>query len=758
MNFKRLIGLTRINYNIISLILAVCCVHLSLFNIVSSLPIAGWDTPGHLYLSYKMQEFLASGTWFGYDPNWFSGTALFVLYPPLTYILINLLHLITFSDDLTFSFNLFIYLQAQFLVITSYWTTKYLLGVKSRKYVMLVLTLILHTNIIYSTHFVGLAGVFYAGFLSNSTGLILFLLLFAQIRKLELKITSSCYLSILLLSLILLNHILTAVFTLIFISIYLTIQANERALKKWLLIIVGALIVTSPYYWIFINNLEFSSSEAIGLHGSFLDPLLVIFPNLNIEHFTQMLNANFSNSFNFFNYKIDLPLIISQFPYYALIALYFGIKGSIIIIKNQKRLTGFLVTIIILFIFLPRNYLIRLSTLSIHYYRFTGLLSFMFIFIIAYGIKESDHFQGYTKKILGGILLAVILLLTVSFQMLYISDPKYQKSNLLLNDYKGYQDLDRVAQYLVEHNLTSGVAIEQSYFFRLEIGSLHAASYLLPLKYKIPIKNGLLAESSYYSSLINPTLGLQTNQMVWGSKELYLFNYYNNPQKKPKLMIEKLKILGVKVLITTDRESFKKINKLFVKTKLLVLNKRIANYRIFTLPETLINSDVKLPQYLFFDSKELTFKMFFRDWFAYDAKINFNLVYDYFNLIKNDPSLLKEFSGLIFSAGSKNTCRESYERLKTIKLMTSKNLKTQLSSNIIFLGKKCFTDPNFKVKWIKANRPEKRIRQITKIAQKIDPNVILNSRLIKSEDTFSLLNSDHSFVETPFFTLRVKGE
>ncbi len=776
-NLKVLIGSTKINYNLISLILALTCVHLSISQIISSEPISGWDTPGHLYLTYKMQEFLGLGTWFGYDSSWFSGTALFVLYPPLTYILINILHLITFSSDLTYSFNLFIYLQAQLLVIIFYWITKYILGVEYRKYVMLVLTLMLHTNIIYSTHFIGLAGLFYAGFLSNCTGLILFLLLFAQIRKLELNIISSSYTSILILSLILLNHIISAIFTLIFISIYLALQGNSRVAKKWFAVIAVASLVASPYYWIFIANLEFSSSEAIGLHGSFPDPLLVLFPNLNIEHFVNMFNAEFSDTFSFFNYKIELPLIISQFPYYALIAFYFGIKGSLLIVKSQKKLLGFLFTITILFIFLPRAYLTNLTSLTIHYYRFTGLLSFMFIFIIASGIKHSDYTHSNLKKILGGIFLALILLLTTSYQMLFISDSRHQEFKLHLSDYQGYQNLDKVAKYLKENNLTAGVAIEQSYNFLLQVGSLHAVSYLFPHKYKIPIKTGLLAESAYYSSLINPTLGLQTNHMVWGSKELYLFNYFNNPKKNPNLFIEKLRLLGVKVLITTDRDSFKKIKTLTLQNRFLVLNKKIANYAIFVLPELSLKKTNSIkPRYLFFDSKELAFKMFFRDWFAYDSTINFNLVYDYFNLTQKDPSLLSQFSGLVFSAENTNSCLKNYEKLKSLqgdlneKLIPLIDQQNQQQENpaiqkhkrdfydldIIFLGKKCFKDPNWKVKWIKTNNPEERMAKLTKLVQKNKLKILVNNRLINTEDTFSPLNGNNSFIQTPFFTLKVR--
>ena len=763
-----------INYNILSLFLCLFCVHCSLSEILTSEPISGWDTPGHLYLTYKMQEFLSQGTWYGYDPNWFSGTPLFVLYPPLSYILINLLHILIFSSDLTFSFNFFIYLAAQALVVTFYWSTKYILGIKYRKYVMITLLLFLHTNIVYATHTVGLAALYFAGFIANWVGIILMLVLFVQIRKFELKIKTSLILPVFILLLSLLNHVLSSIFTIFFITLYLTIRGKQKIFIKWICIVLFSFILASPYYYIFIQNLEFSSSSQIGLHGKITDPLLIIFPNLNVEHLERLFALGFANEFKLFGYKFKLPIIISQFPYYAMFAFYFSFRAFIIIFNKKRKHLAYLSTLIILFIFLPRNYLTYLIDLPLHFYRFTGMIAFLFIFIIALGFSSVEAINSKIKKIVLNCVLFIVVLLTIGFQMNFFPDAKIQEYKYRLIDYKEYKNLVKTAQYLKSKNLKDGILFEHNYGQIYSLGSLHAQSYLLPKEFDISIKTGLLAESSYFSSFINPIFSLQSNHMAWGNVELY--NYGLDAIKNnPKLYVQKLKFLGVKFVITSSESSHANLMRNFHKKGFLILVKKIGIFSIFKIPsESKKDYLFEYSPFLLFDSSQIKYKVFFKDWMVYNRNRRFNIAYDYQNLIKDYPNLINQFSGTLFVALNKTSCLEKYEKLKNlnykmrpnnsfnskkqkfINLSKNRNIRNiNISSNIIFIGKKCFEDENFQINWVRTKSAKRRFNIISKIVKKIELKKISSTKLNNTFETYSTLNNYNSFIVAPFFRLKL---
>lgn len=97
--------------------------------LLSTQPLAGWDTPGHRYLVGRAVHYIKSGELSGYNWEWYCGYPEFSLYPIGAYLFLGLLQ-IAFPGDasLDASFNLMLFASALGLFVGTVWCGRKIAG------------------------------------------------------------------------------------------------------------------------------------------------------------------------------------------------------------------------------------------------------------------------------------------------------------------------------------------------------------------------------------------------------------------------------------------------------------------------------------------------------------------------------------------------------------------------------------------------------------------------------------------------------
>jgi len=508
--------------------------------LLSDRVMAGWDLTSHFYLVKNMEDLLKEGRISGYSMSWFSGYPVFNFYAPLMYILIAGAHIVLLGTvSLALVFNVFVFLLPFLFLLSMYITSRIWFGRESG-YMSLILGLIfLSIGKSFGFFGLGISGEIAIGLLANFFAMSLLILLLGVFGKLvDKKSRKMIIVGILLWASIILSHTLTMIFTTAVFTIF-SIFYWKKLWKEILIIFFGGVILTSFWTIPFLLNIGFSAGLAIGVQSATSDPLFILYPGI---------------------YDLIHGPTVQNLPYAILMIS--SVVGLIYLLKKQRLFWPmlFLLTLIVL----PREYLINITNIPIHYYRFIAYIFVINLFIATAGMKYIFDSIKNIKKVLLSVVLNIIawvyVLLSIciacfiNFDML--SGTYQGKYNYFVDEYEYYPKAVEIMEYLKTLEPKGRIAAESSMFSVTNLGTPHFFLDFLPLNYGMNVMPGLLAESSLSSRFFIPALAVITNSMPWGNVSLLGDPSFTS--QSTDSMIERIGLYGVEYLLL-DKSSAEKL-------------------------------------------------------------------------------------------------------------------------------------------------------------------------------------------------------
>jgi hypothetical protein len=409
----------------------------------------GCDTSAHYYLAEKMLEYLQSLRINGYDVNWFGGVPLFIFYNPLPYIVVCLVHLLSFKAlAISTSFNLVLFIiPFLFLVSVRYAADAFFSNRRISLFAFIFAFIFFFIPDNNSANVgIGVYSQYFTGLFTNSFAWPIFIFLMGFIKKLkETNQRKYLFLSILFFSFLILSHILTTIFAVFLFFIYFIMNFKDRVFVKNSIVVSIASLILTSFFWIpFLENIRYAS------------PTDYIFPYINSTIFLLIF---FSSLFSFL-----------------------GIIG---LLKEKKYF--FPVSLLFSSLFLVSGAMSLIVPINIHYYRFWGGIILINIFICAYGLNyliERLHFRG-KSYVLMGITWILIFYMFFSASVFNGTFSLFEKDDYEKESDEVTKSFD-VGRVFIDQLLTHDF-----------IGNRHYYNYYLPMN-NMPVFNGLLIESSLF--------------------------------------------------------------------------------------------------------------------------------------------------------------------------------------------------------------------------------------------------------------------
>lgn len=438
--------------------------------------IIGWDSPAHYYLTEQMLNYLEHFRLSGYNIYSYAGHPMFVFYNPLFYVIVCLIHLLSFKlIPLYLCLNIvlfilpFIYLIAVYYVSNVFFNNK-----KINLYALLFgfLTLFLLGN-----NGLGLASEINVGLFLNTLAWPLMLFLLAALERLRQTNQSKyLWLAIFLAASLILSHIFTALFAAFIIIVYVFLNFKQMW-KPALIIGFGSLILTVFWWLPFLLNLTYTSAESI-FNTNNQDPIFGIFPK----------------------YFLGAFLFV------------FSICGIGKLIEEKKYFfpAVFLFSLIII----PRDILNTIIKIPVHYYRFISGLALINVFISAYGFNFLMNWIKGWKILKQGELfskipwvagLAIYLAcLMVSSSLAYFNIENFQDFRPTSSSYsQDIGEIDNIVNYIKDNQLAGRFLVDTN---SASLLTKHYFDYIFP-KNEIYDMRGLLYESSLSGRFIYSSTG-----------------------------------------------------------------------------------------------------------------------------------------------------------------------------------------------------------------------------------------------------------
>ncbi len=519
---------------------------------------AGWDIPSHFYLVTRMFELMRQEAIQGYDTLWYGGYPLFLLYSPLYYIFAALpAFLLNDRALLEVGFSSLNFLLPFFLLVSLQLFARISFG---REYGWCalsfgILMLCLPGRFAHSA--LGLNAQFQIGFLPNFFALpffVLFLAMIIRCRQSDSLKFAVC--GVLLLTLIILSHQLTALFA--FFALAMALLLCRGGYRIRCVGIGTSSLLLSSWWWLpSLGALNVGSGQIEASAVDFADPLLILFPNLfdsNViaqcltylrRSWAEMEPVSAATWFG----------LLKSVPLSGFLLLLFGGVG---IVAHLRRGDWLLPTILVAgTIVLPRYFLAQLLDLPIHYYRFTQHLFIVNLLLASYGFGlVVNSASSAVARNVSATLMSVALVLGPLVQCdLKVSAPfRDSRSTRFypsLAQYRYSNEAMKMAAHVASLKPRGRVLDESPASNWLRLGTPHYFSSVLPLKYGVAVANGLLVESSPLARLINPIMYAASEHLRWGDQTLWKEAKFRADTFSNQL--KRLRLFSVQFIIATSR-------------------------------------------------------------------------------------------------------------------------------------------------------------------------------------------------------------
>ena len=574
-----------------------------LYPILSDRIVAGWDLTGHFYLLTKMVEFLKSGSFTGYDADWFGGYPVFTFYGPLPYVLLALPHVLSFGViPLNLLFNCFLFFIPFFFLFSIYYTSRVWFGKKVGPIALVFSLFFLLAGKNYAHFGIGLNAEIYLGLFSSIFAISLMVLLLGVFGKQRKKKSNKLILiGGLLLAMIILTHALTTIFTGVLLAV-LFLSDTKKLWKPLILTFLLGLALSSFWLIPFLLNLDLTSAQMIGKLPLSRDPLFNLYPKID-------------EMFSDFNFLMLIP---------GFVLLICSFMGIIKLFKSKNHFWPY--AFVFTLILLPRDYLVNVIDLPLHYYRFVPHIFVLNIFLAAFGLRYI--LKKITSLKQRSRMIAEVSTLFIVFSsvlvMAFLHFDMKEDYNFFFEEYDDYEAATEMLDYINELNPSGRVAVEIMFENQVRLGTPHFFTNFLPLKYDIPVIPGLLAESSLSSELVMPALIQVSDSLAWGNVEL--LNEKEFKKQSTSSMIERLGLYNVQYILL-DKENADNLFKR-LKNDEVSLQKTIGDFYLVELADfkPLIES-TPYPPFLFIDEGGMDFRIFSTQWFKVPELFDYPVIY-----------------------------------------------------------------------------------------------------------------------------------
>lgn len=605
--------------------LAVLALHLAPILSVRG-QLAGWDTPGHQALAEQMLELLREGKLSAYVTSWFAGYPAFVLYPPITSLLLALPA--WFTDGAISIGTAMLVLNAvlPFLFLLSFWwTSRQWFGDAAARWAPLVSLIYLTLPNEIGVTGAGLAGQLRAGLVPHALGTVLytaFLGVLADSRAGVVRVLSGT----LLLAALLLTHLLSAalaLFTLLLWSLWFRWTALWRAL----LMGGGATLLASWWLLPFFAHLSMSAAAPLGLPGWIHDPLQIWLPDLSAERMAALRSVP-RVSLEIANVPLSVPTALVGLPWVSLLVLVGVPVGMYAVAGSDAAFLTLLLTAAALL--LPRDYLPGAWRVPLHGYRFAALLWVPLALLLVRGVPcvlaAVVQRRGVRRLLAAAVLGGIVVIAGARFSLVAggapgesFDDPR--ASWIYRFDtarYPEQHDATSMMLHIAALPAGSRVAIEPAYSLIGRVGSPHLISSQLAATTSLELLPGLVAESSALAPFIIPTLAARSEGVRWGQVPLAYERFF---MRQPMAqMVKRLRALGVEYLLACSRRYVTALEQ--IGNGALEPVQREGEFVLFRLtsPASRIEPLAADPL-LFVHAGGITFREFAQVWFALPAEV-----------------------------------------------------------------------------------------------------------------------------------------
>ncbi|MCB0354767.1 MAG: hypothetical protein KDD64_14625, partial [Bdellovibrionales bacterium] len=241
-------------------------------------------------------------------------------------------------------------------------------------------------------------------------------------------------------------------------------------------------------------------------------------------------------------------------------------------------------TFVLSLIFVPRDFLLNIIPLELHYYRFVCHTMAWWVLVCAIGVVQivdvvSSRLGTFAAN---AVVTALILLGLAEYHYRFtlgVLGPEKQPLGVFLSDFPEYSAAQDVVSYFEREAHAPFVAVESTVDFRFKVGSPHTLSSLLTMA-GVRSTPGILAESSPQSHYLHAPLRKGSELVKWGRWGLSLSRQFAS--NDVSLMLLRLGFMGVTHIVSQSSE----YGALLSDTLGCVEVKAIGPFRIFQLQTT----------------------------------------------------------------------------------------------------------------------------------------------------------------------------
>jgi hypothetical protein len=497
-----------------------------------------WDAFGHFLAAHQMAEYLSAGQLSGYYQEWLGGLSLFQFYPPLYYMVVAGIWLLTgnvFTLEIIFRASL---LLTAWLPALSLWAfTRQLVGRAAGRWALgLSLAFVFYPSV-NSLYGIGSGAVLWSGLVPSVLGLSLAFLWLAALDRHRERPSSLGWLvtSALLGAAVVLTHTLSWLFvSLLFVLWLLGHRLRLKAVRSGLVSAGFSLGLAAFWLVPFLTDLSITSGSVRGQTPATWLNLQVLFP-------------------------LNIPYLEPAAVIIGLLAL----LGTVWLVRERQwpLLSLWLGSIVF---FLARGLVAGLvPDIGLHYHRFLAFVYFLMIVVSSAGLAWIwTSWADGTRRRQGYLLLLVVwlagsYLLTFDFYAKEAGSEDQLRRPIPLSeaDYPLIPEADQLVAALAEVPDVVRIAYEQPMVAAMtQLGTLVHLGVKLPLRNSQAVTGGLFMEAAPEAPFLQTVLKTiePTHSYLWGDERLRLVKSF--VEQPLSLQLARLRTFGISHYITMTRQ------------------------------------------------------------------------------------------------------------------------------------------------------------------------------------------------------------
>lgn len=527
--------------------------------LISSEILPGWDTVGHYTAIRESIHNLTEGRFFSYSFSWFGGAPLVSLYPPLSFIVLAVISLVTGIDTPMFllAFRWFVFFCFAFFPVPFYLFLKEFFDQRTASWgVWLSFWWVFYPKLISSIG-VGAGGALFYGLFGQTLStyfLLWYLIMLHKVLVGPIVRWRNAVGVAVPLALIILSHTVTTIVafvaTVSLMAFHWRKLWNER--HRWyVLCIAGVAGVFLAAFWLvpYVQHLPLTSGERIDAKEFLKSPLFAIFP----FDWTKIVREGFT---------------AIQWGWALFAGLFLmGVREA-----AKSRKAELLALLAIMMALFGAEYLTNLLPGAVlHYYRFYAFTFLLALALGTLGLKKlidavrPRRIARWATFAVGMVCMTHLIAASWNFGVGTLDRVNDRRVSGIPHDLPYYWNFERypsvssgrrIIDILRSDNLPEQVQRilpdMPPVTTMSQLGSMHFVNSLIPLVNEQPVLFGLYAESSPQLPFLFPLMNrVSDNNILWGRVRDLEYNAYFRSQPT-ETMFERLRLFGVNYAISAS--------------------------------------------------------------------------------------------------------------------------------------------------------------------------------------------------------------